>query len=443
MEPRVQYVTTADGVRLAHYEMGQGHPFVYMNVPFSHLTAEWQREGAMFNMIASNSRLIRYDHRGLGLSDREPAEYSLDAFVRDLETVVDHLELERFIINAAVIAPPVAIAYAVRHPERVSHLVLVGAAATPPKVMIDQFNGLFDVARGDWRYFSEAVTRLAFSAGWEDEENAAEYAALLRESTTLDEVRRLLDAYQHWDIANLLPQVQVPTLVVSTKSHPWHGVPVSREVAARLPNGQLAVVDDSNQARFILETTMAVRSFLGRADIEPPRLAERAPEASGTAIILFTDIADSTALTERLGDGAFRGAARTLDERMRAAISAAGGTPVDGKVLGDGVMATFASAAQAIDGARRCLELSMASELRLHLGIHAGDVIREPGNVYGGAVNIAARICGVSAPGEILVSATVRDLARTSAGVMFDDRGEYALKGIDDPVRVFAVMLSS
>jgi adenylate cyclase len=85
----------------------------------------------------------------------------------------------------------------------------------------------------------------------------------------------------------------------------------------------------------------------------------------------------------------------------------------------------------------------MQSELRLHLGIHAGDVIREPGNVYGGAVNIASRICGLSAPGEILVSATVRDLARTSAGVSFDDRGEYALKGIDDPVRVFAVMLSS
>ena len=80
-----------------------------------------------------------------------------------------------------------------------------------------------------------------------------------------------------------------------------------------------------------------------------------------------------------------------------------------------------------------------ATELQLHVGIHAGDVIREDDNVYGGAVNIAARICGLCAPGEILVSDIVRGLARTSAGATFEDRGEHALKGIDDPVRVFAV----
>jgi adenylate cyclase len=102
-------------------------------------------------------------------------------------------------------------------------------------------------------------------------------------------------------------------------------------------------------------------------------------------------------------------------------------------------MSVFTSASQAIAAARSCIALSAASELRLHVGLHAGDVIREKDNVYGGAVNIASRVCGLSAPGEILVSATVRDLARTSAGVSFEDRGEHALKGIEDPVRVFAV----
>jgi adenylate cyclase len=128
-----------------------------------------------------------------------------------------------------------------------------------------------------------------------------------------------------------------------------------------------------------------------------------------------------------------------LDERLRAAIREAGGATVEGKTLGDGVLATFASAAQAIAAARRCIELSAESELRLHVGLHAGDVIREADNVYGGAVNIAARICGLSAPGEILVSGTIRDLARTSAGATFEDRGEQLLKGIDEPVRVWAV----
>ena len=130
---------------------------------------------------------------------------------------------------------------------------------------------------------------------------------------------------------------------------------------------------------------------------------------------------------------------RALDAGLRAAMREAGGTPVEGKVLGDGVMGVFTSASQAITAARRCIELSIESELQLHVGLHAGDVIHEAGNVYGGAVNIASRVCGLSAPGEVLVSDTVRSLARTSAGVEFEDRGEQALKGIDDVVRVFAV----
>ena len=102
----------------------------------------------------------------------------------------------------------------------------------------------------------------------------------------------------------------------------------------------------------------------------------------------------------------------------------------------------FASAARAVEAARRCAGLSTASELPLHIGVHAGDVIREDDNVYGGAVNIASRICALCEPGDILVSQTVRDLARTSAGVAFEDRGEHALKGIADPVRLFAVRVS-
>src|SRR3990172_5018661 len=99
-----------------------------------------------------------------------------------------------------------------------------------------------------------------------------------------------------------------------------------------------------------------------------------------------------------------------------------GGTAVEGKVLGDGVLAVFTSARQAIDCALRCNAASEPVGLPLHLGVHAGDVIREGNNVFGGAVNIAARIAAASAPGEVLVSDTVRGLARTSAGVTFDDR---------------------
>ena len=157
------------------------------------------------------------------------------------------------------------------------------------------------------------------------------------------------------------------------------------------------------------------------------------------AVILFTDIADSTALTEHLGDAAFRDHARSLDDVLRTIITTNGGTPIEGKLLGDGVLATFPAASQAIAAARACEAACAGTPLKLHLGIHAGDVIRESYNVFGGAVNIASRICALSEPGEILVSATVRDLARTSAGVSFEDRGPHTLKGIADPVHLFAI----
>ena len=151
------------------------------------------------------------------------------------------------------------------------------------------------------------------------------------------------------------------------------------------------------------------------------------------------DIVDSTALTERLGDTAFRAKARDLDASLRTVIRGHAGIAIEGKLLGDGVLAVFTSARQAIEAAMACGEAGSREGLPLHLGLHAGDVIREDNNVYGGAVNIASRISGLSAPGEVLVSETVRSLARTSAGVQFDDRGEQTLKGVGDAVRVWAV----
>ena len=112
---------------------------------------------------------------------------------------------------------------------------------------------------------------------------------------------------------------------------------------------------------------------------------------------------------------------------------------MEGPTLGDGVLAVFTSAREAIEAALLCGEQGRHAGLPLHLGIHAGDVIREEGNVYGGAVNIASRISGLSAPGEVLVSETVRSLARTSAGVTFEDLGEQSLKGVGEAVRVWAV----
>ncbi len=184
-----------------------------------------------------------------------------------------------------------------------------------------------------------------------------------------------------------------------------------------------------------------VERFLDEGEVD----AQDEQSPHGTAVILFADIVDSTALTERLGDAAFREKARELGGALRALIRECGGTPVEGPTLGDGVLAVFTSAREAIEAARRCGRAGDHAGLPLHLGLHAGDVTREKDpdgrdNIYGGAVNIAARISGLSAPGEVLVSDVVRTLARTSAGVRFEDQGEQALKGVGEPVRVWAVI---
>jgi adenylate cyclase len=228
---------------------------------------------------------------------------------------------------------------------------------------------------------------------------------------------------------------------------------VARDLASRIPNARLVVLEGTVAGWEVPDEAMAaLAQHLG---LSAPRVIAdvRAP-SPGIAIILFADIAGSTALTERLGDAAFREKARVLDEALRRAISANGGTAIEGKLLGDGVLATFGAAREAITCASALHALagtgatgqgpSRDDVLLLHIGIHAGDVIRERApdgrdNVFGGAVNIAARISGEAAAGETLVSQTVRDLARTSANVTFEDRDERELKGVSEPVRVFAV----
>jgi class 3 adenylate cyclase len=185
-----------------------------------------------------------------------------------------------------------------------------------------------------------------------------------------------------------------------------------------------------------------LRSLIG-AELGVDAEDEKSELPEGTVTILFADIANSTQLTEQLGDATFRKYARKLDESLRTIISETRGKLIEGKLLGDGVMAVFTSANQAIECAIRCNSAAEDTKLRLHIGAHAGDVIREGKNVFGGTVNIAARIADSSAPGEILVSDTLRSLARTSTNVVFEDRGYHTLKGISDPQHLFEIKKSA
>jgi class 3 adenylate cyclase len=236
------------------------------------------------------------------------------------------------------------------------------------------------------------------------------------------------------DATEYLPRVRAQTLLVHPTGLSYMNLDTARKLASGIPNAQLVTLEGNFQES-LEPILVATEEFLGVGEEAEPKT----DLPQGTAIILFADIVDSTALTEKLGDSAFRDRARELDEALRSVIREAEGTPVEGKLLGDGVLSVFTSAKSAIEAAMRFGKAAESVGLGLHLGIHAGDVIEEDGNVFGGAVNIAARVAAESAPGEVLVSQTVRDLARTSAGVEFEDAGERELKGVSDAVRIWRV----
>ena len=429
MDYDVRYCTSADGTRIA-YTVTPGQDPALLFVTGWPSVIEGLDASPFILAIRHNHKMVAFDRRGMGRSQRDVEDISLNRQTEDVEAVVNASGLAPLDIHAGWDGSPIAIAFAARHPESVSRLALAGPYARGTDIISRAaLKSTVEMARTNW-----ALTRRSLAAiGGQQGEGVETYMETLRRAVTPEIAARYLDLYGTLDAAEYLDDVRAPAIVIHRPNDGAVPRAASESVASRLSDCRFVV------ARSREESIAQARSFLW-----PDEEVSGEPAASGTAIILFADIVDSTALTERLGDAAFREKARALDEAMRTAIRSNGGTPVEGKTLGDGVLAVFTSARQAITCAQACHDAASGAGLALHVGIHAGDVIRESdpdgrGNVYGGAVNIAARVAAASAPGETLVSATVRDLARTSASVSFEDRGEQALKGIDDPVRLFVV----
>jgi class 3 adenylate cyclase len=443
-EPQIRYAKTSDGVNIAYYAIGEGTPFVWPSSPLTSIGQHWraQEMRELLELIAGRALLVSHDARGFGLSDRGEMDFSCDAMVRDLEAVVDAAAPGPIILQAFGYMTIPSLAYAQRHPNRVQALILIDGI-TSAKDMSPDWHHVVRAAGEDWEYATKLLIQ-SNDAGFALTATLEQARESLLNATTQDAFLAFCEALEGWDASDVAGRVETPAIVTHYSNfvshYPLEG---SRRLAAALPNGRFAPVHAAAGQTVTEAALPVVMSFL--REVVPPQEPRRSGQAAldlptGTAVILFADIVDSTALTERLGDDAFREKARELDTALRALIRDHSGTPIEGKLLGDGVLATFASARQAIEAALACGRAGDDGGLPLHLGLHAGDVIREEGNVFGGAVNVAARISGLSAPGEVLVSDIVRGLARTSAGVSFEDRGEQELKGVGEPVRVWAVV---
>jgi class 3 adenylate cyclase len=422
MEPQIRYARTTDGVRIAYTRIGSGPPVLFFNFT-SAFEARLAANCLFDDALSTAARVTYFDVGGCGASDRDVTDQSVEAHVRATEAVVGAcMQDERFTVFAFGPACASAALYATAHPDRVERLICAGPI--PPYVIPA-------VARTDWSMGRRLIASLVFPDGPAERQRL--FSQTLRDSISQAAWIAANEAYREIDQLSVFEQVPVPVLFIAQSAREAHRQHATR-LAAAAADSRLVMTEGTGPMDDDRAVVLACLEFMG---IEGA-LANEATRGD-TALIFFADIVDSTALTERLGDAAFRSAARTLDDRMRTAIRVAGGSAIEGKLLGDGVLAVFTSAANAIDAALACARACDGTGLQLHLGLHAGDVIREEGNVFGGAVNIAARISALSAPGEVLVSRTVADLARTSAGVTFEDRGEHALKGVNDAQRVYAV----
>ncbi len=439
MEPRIQYAKTSDGVNIAFWTMGEGPPLVMMPpAPYFGALVGWRnlRTRHYFELLAADRMTIRFDHRGFGDSDRSATDCSLEARMLDLEGVVDSLSLPRFGLLPINQSGPVAIAFAARHPERVSHLALLDASARGEDFFrSEQDRALWQLAASDWHLYTELEAFMFL--GWSAGEDGGRYAAALRESATFEAARATREATAGFDVTDLLAQVRSQTLVVHHRASRRVSVDAARRIAAGIVNARLVVLEGGGVGENPEETAKTVLAFLSEGS------AASAPakdlQAASVVTILFTDLTSSTVLTQRLGDAKAQELVRAHNTIVREALKAQGGSEI--KHTGDGIMASFPTASGALECAvaiQRAVGAREDADLQVHIGLNAGEPVAEESDLFGTSVQLARRICDQASAEQILASNVVRELA-AGKGFLFADIGEVVPKGFEDPVRLYEV----
>lgn len=434
----MRYATTADGVRIAYAVAGAGRPLVRVpGTPFSHCQLEWLN-GNFFDRLVERRLVVPFDPRGTGLSDRHVADLSLDARVMDIEAVVDAAGLDRFALHGIGSSGPPAIVYAVRHPDRVTHLVLDDTFIRGEDfVGAPQTRALTEMSE-DWVAMTEQLAFMSFGVGREEARRVGEF---FRACVEREDARRVMDAIATVDVSELLPSVRVPTLILEHRGALHSPSASARALAAAIPGARLTLLG-GGAGDEMDRLLAALADFLGDGAAAPRPAAQATASTGGLRTILFTDVQAHTAMMRRLGDAAGREVLREHERITRAVLAQHGGIEV--KAMGDGFMATFGSVIAAVQCA---IELQRASERRnvsaaepvlIRVGLNAGEPIAEDGDYFGSAVIMAARIAAEADGGEIVASLAVRELC-AGKGIAFSDRGNVLLRGFEDPVPLYGV----
>ena len=429
MEAPIRYARSGE-VNIAYQVTGEGPlDLVLVSGFVSHLDDDWQHPSSarLLERLGSFARLIRFDKRGTGLSDRAVGLPDFETRMDDVRAVMDAADSDRAALFGYSEGGPLGILFAATYPRRVQALVLYGTYAkrTGPDT--------------DYPWCETAEERAAYAAaierGWgveadlgrmapgADESFARWWMARARASASPGSARDLVVMNSQADVRDVLPAVQAPTLVVHRAGDRDARVEEGRYIAAHIPGARFVELPGDTHVPFWEPDDVVdeIEEFL--TGVRPTRVADRV-----LATILFTDLVGSTERVRELGDSAWAELLERHHQVVRRELARFGGEEID--TAGDGFLALFDGPARAIRCALAIRDGLAGLGLEVRAGVHTGEVERpRGGGPRGIAVHVGARIAAAGSAGDVLVSVTTRDLVAGS-GLAFTDRGEIELKGI-------------
>lgn len=435
--PETRYAKSGN-VRIA-YQVAGGGPLDLVFVPgfVSNIDLLWEMTewAYFFGRLSAFSRLILFDKRGTGLSDRDVGIATLEERMDDVRAVMDAAGSERAALFGVSEGGPMSVLFAATYPQRATALVLYGSYARPSHLLSDEkINKEIELIDRLWGTGEYLVARY-LPRGLSEEVVRPVFARFERQSASPSAVMTIRRMNREIDARHVLPTIRVPTLVMHRVGDRAVSVELGRYLAANIPGARYVELPGNDHVPFYEREISdrivdEVEEFLTGSRSEPE--VDRV-----LATVMFTDIVDSTRRAAELGDHQWRVLLDRHDDTVRQQLARFRGQEV--KNLGDGFMATFDGPARAVRCAASICESVRPLGIAVRSGLHTGEVEMKRDDVAGIAVHIAARVAAEAEAGETVVSSTVRDLVAGS-GLRFQDRGVRSLKGLPEEVHLYRVL---
>jgi class 3 adenylate cyclase/tetratricopeptide (TPR) repeat protein len=434
--PPVAYARSGN-LSIAYQVTGGGELDIVLVPGFvSHLDKDWDEphHAHFLDRLGSLGRLVRFDKRGTGLSDRPGDLPDLETRMDDVRAVMDAVGCERAVVLGYSEGAPMAIQFAATYPDRVLALVLYGGYAK--RIRSEDYP--WAQTPEERRAYAEQIER---EWGWEadmqrmcpnaDEEMARWWAERARAAASPGAARALIEMNSLIDVRATLPAVRVPTLVLHRVGDVDVRVEEARFLADRIAGAELVELDSVDHFVAVEPDQILdeVERFLGALD--PPEGSSRR-----VTTIVMSDLVGSTEKAHAVGDRAWSRLLDSHDAAVQDVLAEFGGEAVE--TTGDGALALFDGPARAIRAASAMRHRLASLGLGVRIGIHTGEVERRSDAVRGLAVHVAARVCSEGGPGDILVTGTTHDLVAGS-GISFKPRGTRRFRGLDEPWPVYCV----